>query len=135
MHAVNVVCSARTRLSKSLVTDPAKLEWRTASDLKIRYNTTIRIGVVSRAHPSGTLLILFSFQTVTGIDFEGKKVTIDVGKETFAYDKLILATGGVPRKLPIEGSTLENVFTFRGLDDAKKVDAGMTHSPICLTTR
>ena len=44
-----IVVSARTRLSKSLVTDPTKLEWRSAADLKIKYNTTVRIGVVSRA--------------------------------------------------------------------------------------
>lgn len=40
------------------------------------------------------------------------------------YETLILATGGVPRRLPIEGADLENVFTFRGLEDSKQVDAG-----------
>jgi NADH dehydrogenase FAD-containing subunit len=42
-----------------------------------------------------------------------------------SYDKLILAPGGTPRRLPIEGAQLENVYTFRTIDDAKKVDAGM----------
>lgn len=37
----------RIRLSKGLPTDASKLEWRNASDLKIKYNTNLRIGVVS----------------------------------------------------------------------------------------
>lgn len=36
----------RTKLSKALVTDPAKIEWRSAADLKIKYGTNIRLGVV-----------------------------------------------------------------------------------------
>lgn len=36
----------RTKLSKALITDPAKIEWRSAADLKIRYGTTLRLGVV-----------------------------------------------------------------------------------------
>lgn len=51
-------------------------------------------------------------------------MTIDNGADTLSYEKLILAPGGIPRKLPIEGADLENVFTFRGIPDAKKVDAG-----------
>ena len=64
------------------------------------------------------------WQEVTSVDTENKVVFLDGGKETLAYDKLILATGGTPRRLPIEGAQLENVFTFRGVEDAKKVDAG-----------
>ena len=55
---------------------------------------------------------------------EQKTVTLDGGKETFAYDKLILASGGTPRRLPIEGANLENVYTFRTVEDSQKVDAG-----------
>ena len=36
----------RTKLSKALITDPAKIEWRSAADLKIKYGTNIRLGVV-----------------------------------------------------------------------------------------
>lgn len=36
----------RTKLSKALITDPAKVEWRSAADLKIKYGTNIRLGVV-----------------------------------------------------------------------------------------
>jgi NAD(P)H-nitrite reductase large subunit len=51
-------------------------------------------------------------------------VALDGGKDTLTYDKLIIATGGTPRRLPVEGAELENVFTFRGIDDSQKVDAG-----------
>ena len=36
-----------TKISKSLLSDPAKLEWRSPSDLKIKFNTNLRSGVVS----------------------------------------------------------------------------------------
>ena len=49
---------------------------------------------------------------------------LEGGKEFIHYDKLILAPGGQPRKLPIPGADLENVFTFRGIEDSVKVDAG-----------
>ena len=58
------------------------------------------------------------------MDLKNKTVTIDNGVDTLSYEKLILAPGGIPRKLPIEGADLDNVFTFRGIPDAKKVDAG-----------
>ena len=58
------------------------------------------------------------------MDVEKKIVVLEDGKDTVAYDKLILATGGTPRRLPVEGANLDNVYTFRGIDDAKKVDAG-----------
>jgi NADPH-dependent 2,4-dienoyl-CoA reductase/sulfur reductase-like enzyme/nitrite reductase/ring-hydroxylating ferredoxin subunit len=96
----------RTKLSKALITDAASIEWRSAADLKIKYGTNIRLGV-----------------EVTSIDIENKTVTVDEGKELLAYDRLILASGGIPRRLPIQGAQLQNVYTFRDIDDAKKVDA------------
>lgn len=50
---------------------------------------------------------------------------MDNGKDSISYDKLILAPGGTPRRLPVEGVQLQNVYTFRTIDDTKKVDAGM----------
>jgi NAD(P)H-nitrite reductase large subunit len=52
-------------------------------------------------------------------------VILDNGKDSVSYDKLILAPGGIPRRLPVEGAQLQNVYTFRTIDDTKKVDAGM----------
>ncbi len=60
---------------------------------------------------------------MTSIDFPNRKVIID-GKDSLIYDKLVLATGGIPRRLPIPGADLENVYTFRTVEDAQKVDAG-----------
>ncbi|KAF8698232.1 hypothetical protein AX14_001179 [Amanita brunnescens Koide BX004] len=94
----------RTKLSKALSTNPAQIEWKTAADLKIKYGTNIRLGV-----------------EVTSVDLANKKVILDGGKDSLPYDKLILATGGAPRRLPIEGANLENVYTFRGLSDSRKV--------------
>ncbi|GLB40497.1 putative rieske [2Fe-2S] domain containing protein [Lyophyllum shimeji] len=96
----------RTRLSKALITDPSKLEWKTAGELKIKYGTNIRLGV-----------------EVTSVDLAKKEVVLDGGKEKVAYDKLVIAPGGTPRRLPIEGAQLENVYTFRGIADAATVDA------------
>ncbi|KAG5721933.1 putative flavoprotein C26F1.14C [Termitomyces sp. T112] len=96
----------RTKLSKALVVDPMKIEWKTAGEFKIKYGTTIRLGV-----------------EVTSLDLNKKEVILDGGKDTLGYDKLVLATGGTPRRLPVEGAQLENVYTFRGITDAQKVEA------------
>lgn len=62
-------------------------------------------------------------QTVTKVDPASKSVTID-GKETLGYDHLVLAPGGSPRRLPIEGKDLANIFTLRHAQDAQKIDSG-----------
>lgn len=62
---------------------------------------------------------------VTSVDPAQKAVVIGSTQERVAYEILVLATGGTPRKLPIVGKDLSNVFTLRGVDDAKKIDAGM----------
>lgn len=64
------------------------------------------------------------WQEVTSVDLANKKVILDGGKDSLPYDKLIIATGGTPRRLPIEGANLENVYTFRGISDAQKVNEG-----------
>ena len=61
---------------------------------------------------------------MTSVDTANKTVTLEDGKETISYDALILASGGVPRRLPIEGGELENVYTLRNVQDAKKIDSG-----------
>ncbi|THV02837.1 hypothetical protein K435DRAFT_775308 [Dendrothele bispora CBS 962.96] len=96
----------RTKLSKALISDASKLEWKSAADLKIRYGVNLRAGVEA-----------------TSIKFDERRVILDGGKDAVGYDKLILAPGGTPRKLPIEGVNLENVYTMRGVQDAKKIDS------------
>ncbi len=54
--------------------------------------------------------------TVTTIDPKQKVVATSGGKQ-YHYQKLLLATGGVPRTLPIPGGDLEGVCYYRYLDD------------------
>ncbi|NEW40699.1 FAD-dependent oxidoreductase [Nocardia cyriacigeorgica] len=54
---------------------------------------------------------------VTGIDPAAKTVTLPDGS-TLAYDKLALATGATPRRLPIPGADAPNVYTLRTIDDS-----------------
>jgi len=63
-------------------------------------------------------------QTVTSVDSSSKQVVFDGGKESISYEILILAMGGTPRRLPIDGSDLANVYTFRGIEDSRCIDTG-----------
>lgn len=49
---------------------------------------------------------------VTKINAKDKKVTLKDGS-TVSYDKLMVATGGTPRKPDIKGVDLEGVYTIR----------------------
>jgi 3-phenylpropionate/trans-cinnamate dioxygenase ferredoxin reductase component len=53
---------------------------------------------------------------VEAIDVGAKTITTDAG-ETIAYEKLLLATGGRPRRLAIAGSDLAGIHYLRGIDD------------------
>lgn len=55
-------------------------------------------------------------EEVVQIDPEKKLVETASG-ERFPYDKLLIATGGVPEKLKVEGGDLPFVFTIRDLED------------------
>jgi len=57
---------------------------------------------------------------VTAIDTEAKTVTTDAG-ETLAYEKLLLATGGRPRKLSIPGSDLAGIHYLRTIADVDAI--------------
>jgi len=59
-------------------------------------------------------------ETVTALDPKQKKITNNNGRE-FRFQKLLLATGGVPRILPIPGGDLEGIYYFRTLDDYLKL--------------
>jgi NADPH-dependent 2,4-dienoyl-CoA reductase/sulfur reductase-like enzyme len=62
-------------------------------------------------------VVMFLGRTVTSIDVQGKMITDDHG-QTHTYEKLLLATGGTPRRLPFGG---EAVNYFRTLDDYKRL--------------
>ncbi len=58
------------------------------------------------------------------IDTAAKSVTTDQG-ETIAYDKLLIATGGRPRKLTIPGSDLAGIHYLRTIADVDGIRAEM----------
>lgn len=58
---------------------------------------------------------------VTKLDLAKRSVEL-ADKQKISYEKLLLATGGVPIFPKTEGSDLKGVFTFTTLDDAKAID-------------
>ena len=60
-------------------------------------------------------------EKVTQLVPKGHTLTLESGK-TLTYEKLLLATGGSPIIPKIEGSGLQEVFTFNKLDDARAID-------------
>jgi nitrite reductase/ring-hydroxylating ferredoxin subunit len=99
----------RTKLSKSLMTDVDKLAWRNKS-----------------FYESGS--VEWVDGEVTDVDFSDKRVTTKAGGK-FAYTKLVLATGGTPRLLPLQGfKVLDNIFTLRTIHDTKKITAAIGES-------
>ena len=93
----------RPKLSKGLMTDPSAVAWRKPEFYK----------------EGGVDMIPAS---VSSIDFGGKKVKTSKGKE-FPYTKLILASGGAPRMLPLDGlnGDLSNVFPLRTISDVQAI--------------
>jgi NADPH-dependent 2,4-dienoyl-CoA reductase/sulfur reductase-like enzyme len=92
----------RTKLSKALIPDADKLLWR-----KKEWYADAGID--------------FSFDEVTAVDFEGKSVSTKSG-DSHSYTKLILASGGTPRKLPLAGfKDLSNIFVLRTVNDVQDI--------------
>jgi nitrite reductase (NADH) large subunit len=67
-------------------------------------------------------IALHAGRAIVGLDLEGKTVLAEGGM-ALAYDKLILATGSDPFRLPLPGSDLKGVVTFRDLDDVEAMVA------------
>jgi 3-phenylpropionate/trans-cinnamate dioxygenase ferredoxin reductase subunit len=59
---------------------------------------------------------LMTGTTVTAIDPDGSRVTLDGGRE-LAYDKLLLTTGSEPRRITAPGAELEGIYYLRTLAD------------------
>lgn len=95
----------RTKLSKALITDVSKVQWRSPEFYK-----------------EGEVDMVTG--TVSSVDFDGKKVKTKDGNE-FEYTKLILASGGTANFLPLPGlkGDLKNVFVLRSLADTKGIMA------------
>jgi 3-phenylpropionate/trans-cinnamate dioxygenase ferredoxin reductase component len=67
--------------------------------------------------PQAAGVKLLSGRRAVSIDRKGRRVTDDRG-ESHPYDKLLLATGGSPRKLPFGGDA---VVYFRTIDDYRRL--------------
>lgn len=93
----------RTKLSKALMDDASKVALRTPEYYK-----------------EGDVQMVNG--TVSSVDFSGKKVKTQDGKD-YSYTKLILASGGTPRQLPLSGlkGDLKNVFLLRTIPDVQNI--------------
>jgi 3-phenylpropionate/trans-cinnamate dioxygenase ferredoxin reductase subunit len=90
---------ARPPLSKALWKgDEESTIWRGTADLGVG----LRLG-----------------RTIVALDLAGHQATDDHG-ETYAYERLLLATGGRPRRLPLGA---DEVIYFRTLDDYRRLRA------------
>src|SRR5215211_2180072 len=90
---------ARPPLSKALWKgDEERTIWRGTADLGVE----LRLG-----------------RTLVALDLEARRATDDRG-ETYAYERVLLATGGRPRRLPFGG---DEVIYFRTLDDYRRLRA------------
>ncbi len=63
--------------------------------------------------------ILFG-KKVKSIDSANNNISFENG-EDLKYDKLLIATGGTPRKLNIPGSDLKNIFYLRSFADSDEI--------------
>ncbi|OAQ96491.1 hypothetical protein LLEC1_05902 [Akanthomyces lecanii] len=99
----------RPKLSKALIADAAKLAWREKS--------WFDAGSVNWVDGE-----------VDSVDFSSRKVSTKSGG-SFTYSKLILATGGTPRVLPLQGfKVLGNIFILRNVHDTKKINDAIGES-------
>jgi apoptosis-inducing factor 3 len=57
---------------------------------------------------------------IKNVDLKNKYISFDTG-DNLKYDKLLISTGGVPRKLKVPGNELENIFYLRSFSDADKI--------------
>lgn len=96
----------RTKLSKALIDDPAKVA--------IRDDAWFKDGSVDVVNAE-----------VTDVDFTGKKVSTKEGG-SYPYTKLVLATGGTPKSLPLPGfKNLSNIFLIRNVPHIKAINAAI----------
>lgn len=96
----------RTKLSKALIADPSKIALRDDAWFKESSISTVN-------------------DEVTGVDFTNRKVTTKSGS-SFPYTKLVLATGGTPKKLPLPGfKELGNIFVLRTIPHVKDILAAI----------
>jgi NADPH-dependent 2,4-dienoyl-CoA reductase/sulfur reductase-like enzyme/nitrite reductase/ring-hydroxylating ferredoxin subunit len=63
-------------------------------------------------------------ERVKSVALDQKQVVLESGK-TLAYDSLLVATGGTPRKLDVKGNDLTNIFELRDFNSADTIIAAV----------
>lgn len=94
----------RTKLSKALIDDEKKLEWRNAQ------------------HFSEAGVNFHLSTEVISVDFKNHKLKTSSGS-VFGYSKVLFCTGGTPRNLPLPGfKDLGGIFALRGVEDVQMIN-------------
>nr|CAB3220717.1 apoptosis-inducing factor 3-like [Phallusia mammillata] len=92
----------RTKLSKAMDVNPENIYLRPQD-----FYDAVNIKILTQ-------------KRATEVNAEEQYVTFEDG-EQIQFDKLVIATGGRPRTLPIPGWDLKNVFVLRTPDDANAI--------------
>ncbi|KAL8688750.1 MAG: hypothetical protein Q9218_005414 [Villophora microphyllina] len=96
----------RTKLSKALIGDKSKVEWRSQE-----FFDDAAIATIS--------------DEVSSVDFKSKSVSTKSGK-SYPYTKLVLASGGTPKTLPLPGfKDLKNVFLLRTIPHVQAINGAV----------
>lgn len=95
----------RTVLSKGFLTGETKPEWVSLREDGFYEKQGIEIWTERR---------------IIGFDPQTRRAALDNG-ESLEGDKVLLATGSVPRRLPLPGSDLEGCFYLRSLADGRRL--------------
>ena len=99
----------RPNLSKDFLAGSAPMEWLTLRDDAFYEQQEIE----------------FIRDEAVELDPKGKSITLKSGRKV-SYDRVLLATGSEPVRLPIEGASLPHVKTLRTLADAQTIIAAAT---------
>ncbi len=97
----------RPNLSKDLLTGEAKPEWMPLRGAKFHANQRIE---------------LLAGRAVAAIDTDAKAAVLATG-ERIAFDKALIATGGLPRKPAIPGADIPGCLVLRSLADGRDLIA------------
>ncbi|MBM3224296.1 MAG: hypothetical protein FJZ47_10885, partial [Candidatus Tectomicrobia bacterium] len=64
-------------------------------------------------------------QAATALDVHARQVTLADGRQ-IGFEKLLLATGGRPRRLPLPGADLAGIHYLRNLEDSDAIRAALS---------
>ena len=103
----------RPELSKGFLTGKTKPEW---------------IALRGPKFYAGQNIEILTGRRVAGLDSTRKLAMFESG-EPLAFDKALLATGGIPRRLSIPGAEGESCCSLRSLADARALAAAVERSP------